>query len=315
MSGVSYLVSLYNKSAYIAATLAAIATELAQTGGEIVVYDDASTDDSLARLQASPHAKLVRLVRGERNGGCVLAASRLIAEARFPLVRFVDADDQLRPGSTAAMAAALTAGGFDFLYGQITPQDQAPPPCPGPWPAHALRAPLRAILRQTDFNPSTMLVRTTALQAVAPLACRRRHAQDFQIGLRLAARGARIGWVGQVVALSPAETEGRLSGRMAEMFGEMAGFVADEARHGTLPTAALRFAARRYTARYLRYARRAAVIRPGWGQCLRLWLGRQLVPLAGRGFALAQLERVAAAFLLDRATIRPAPRPAKARLC
>jgi GT2 family glycosyltransferase len=310
MSPVSYLVSLYNKAPYIEATLAAIAAELAETGGEIVVYDDASTDDSLARLQASPHAGQVRLARGGQNGGCVLAASRLIALANAPLVRFVDADDLLVPGATAAMTKVLEDGGFDFLYGQIVPRDQAPPPTPAAWQAHALPAPLHAILRQTEFNPSTMLIRTKALLAIAPLACQFRHAQDFQIGLRLAEQGARIGRVERVVALSPAEEAGRLSGRMAEMFGEMASFVADEARNGSLPTAALRFAARRFTARYLRYARRVAIRRPPWPARLSLQLGRLLVPLAGRAVALTQLERVAAAFLLDRTTIRATSRRA-----
>ena len=124
------------------------------------------------------------------------------------------------------------------------------------------------------------------------------------MGVRMALQGARFGRIDVTVAFHPAEEAGRLSSRMAEMFGEMALFLIQEAQVADIPLPALRYAARRYTGRYLRYAAREAIIRPGPWQRLRLRLRGFVAPLANQDFALHTIGAVAQSFLLDREMVR-----------
>lgn len=50
---VSYLITLYNKEQFIGAVLDSVLAEQATTGGEIIVYDDASTHRSPVIVCAS----------------------------------------------------------------------------------------------------------------------------------------------------------------------------------------------------------------------------------------------------------------------
>lgn len=267
--GVSYLVSLFNKSRYIRGTLEAIAEELAATGGEIVVYDDASTDDSVAIASNCSCADRVRILRGEVNRGCVFAADALIATASHEYTRFIDADDRIAPGSTLKMRAAMESSGCDFIFGRIHPEGSVAEDSGEP--VRLLPAPLRQILRNTEYNPSSMIIRTAVLKEVAPLPENFRHSQDFIMGVRMGLQNRRIGTLGLTCAFTPAETgSGNLSSRMAEMFGDMARFVHDESASDAFPLPELQYATQRYARRCLRYFRRSGHDQPTWRQTMAL---------------------------------------------
>lgn len=107
---VSAIIPLYNKRATIRR---AIASALAQRGvtAEIIVVDDGSTDDSATLVEALADTRpdrLVRLVRQE-NGGPGRARNAGAALARAPLLAFLDADDEWRPGYLAKGLAAMGA--------------------------------------------------------------------------------------------------------------------------------------------------------------------------------------------------------------
>lgn len=61
---------------------------------EIIVVDDASTDNSLRVLESLP----VTVIQNRRNVGCNEAMNMGMALARNPFVLFTAADDELRPG-------------------------------------------------------------------------------------------------------------------------------------------------------------------------------------------------------------------------
>lgn len=297
--GVSYLVSLYNKAEYIERTLAAIAGELETTGGEIIVFDDVSTDNSADLVGQS--AVPTTLLRGETNRGCVFAADMLMRAATQEFTRFVDADDLIAPGSTAKLLKAMDASGCDFIFGNVRPEGTPPATDAS---VEIVPRPLRRIVRNTGYTPSGMIVRTAALKAILPLPEDLRHSQDLIISIRLAMLGKRIGETPLTMAFTPPVLgSGNLSSRMAEMFSEGSRFVAREAGHAHFPLADLRFAVNRYARRCSLYFRRTGGYRPSLRDRLTLLLLPVTLRLLGREACRARLRFISDLFYRDRAFV------------
>jgi len=91
---VSVIIPLYNKAPYIRRCLDSV---LAQTVSdfEVIVVDDGSTDRSRSLVAAYLDPR-IRLICQE-NAGPGAARNRGIAEARYPLLAFLDADDEWLP--------------------------------------------------------------------------------------------------------------------------------------------------------------------------------------------------------------------------
>ena len=100
----SVIVTVYNLGRYIDATLAAA---LAQRDAdvEIIVVDDASTDDSVARIEGHD----VTLVRNARNLGVLRSTVEGIARASGDVLCFLDGDDLWEPGKLQKVRAAFEA--------------------------------------------------------------------------------------------------------------------------------------------------------------------------------------------------------------
>jgi glycosyltransferase involved in cell wall biosynthesis len=73
---------------------------------EIVVVDDCSADDTVARVRAAADEN-VRLVQLPRNVGAAAARNAGIAEAGGELVAFLDADDEWRPQKLERQVALI----------------------------------------------------------------------------------------------------------------------------------------------------------------------------------------------------------------
>ncbi len=74
---------------------------------EVLVVDDASTDDSAAAVTARFPA--VRLLRREQPGGFSAAANQGLAAARGALLLLLNSDTEVDPGGLAALRAAFAA--------------------------------------------------------------------------------------------------------------------------------------------------------------------------------------------------------------
>jgi hypothetical protein len=91
---VTVVIPVYNKAAYVRR---AVDSVLAQTRGdfELIVIDDGSTDHSRAVVMEVQDPRL--RVLSQPNAGPGAARNRGLAEARAPLVAWLDADDEWMP--------------------------------------------------------------------------------------------------------------------------------------------------------------------------------------------------------------------------
>jgi glycosyltransferase involved in cell wall biosynthesis len=99
----------YNHASLLPRALSALAAQ-ERPADEIVLVDDASTDDSLAVVERfAPRLPGLRAVRLARNGGAAAAIARGLAEVSGNLVYFAAADDVACPRLFARAEAALVA--------------------------------------------------------------------------------------------------------------------------------------------------------------------------------------------------------------
>ena len=104
---ISVVIPAYNASATIARALASVAAQDYPGELEVIVVDDASTDETGAAAKRALRA--VRIVRLAENGGPATALKAGVEAARHDLVAFLDADDEWLPPKLSAQVEALAA--------------------------------------------------------------------------------------------------------------------------------------------------------------------------------------------------------------
>ena len=121
---VTIVMANFNGAAFIEAALhSALGQSLRDI--EIVVADDASTDDSVARVTAIATAdSRVRLRRSPVNAGPAAARNLCLEAARGRWIAVMDSDDLMHPERLERLIAAAERDGADI----------APPPSRGSWP-------------------------------------------------------------------------------------------------------------------------------------------------------------------------------------
>lgn len=88
----------YNHAKYLELSLGAILAQ-SRPAQEILVIDDASTDDSLAIIEAlAARNPSVRIIRNPKNAGVVSCMNFGVKVATGDYIYFAGADDEVRPG-------------------------------------------------------------------------------------------------------------------------------------------------------------------------------------------------------------------------
>lgn len=187
---VSVITPAYDGAAWLPDTLQSLAAQTF-TDWEAIVVDDCSTDDTRALVAAWPDRR-VRLVALDRNGGCVRARNRGVAEARGRYIAGLDQDDLCRPERLARQVAWLDANpaavalgtAVEWLAdGKVRPTNYPPITTPG----------LIGWLLQIEnpFAWSSMMIRADAAKRLDPFTRPERlYADDLDLYHRLRPFGA-----------------------------------------------------------------------------------------------------------------------------
>lgn len=264
MSGVSFIVTIYNKRRYLPAVLGGLAEQDGLASAEFLFIDDGSTDGSLAFLEAALAEPAMAAIAAraqilsQANRGPAHATNRGIARARMRWIKLVDGDDRLLGGATASLVgAAETAGAGVALGGLVSYEMDGPAP---PRPAASgtvlrIDDPLLTLARRMNFNPSAVLIDADLARRIG--GCDERvFVQDYSLMLRAAAEAdfIRVPWP---VAALPSGTESRISADPAQILHDLNAanfwYLAD---HPDTGSAVQRLMARRAAGRAWHWARR-----------------------------------------------------------
>jgi len=170
----------------------AIASVLAQqdVAFELVVVDDASTDDTRSYLATLDDPR-VRVIAAERNAGPSAARNIGIEAAGADVIAFLDSDDVYRPRRLAASLAALADPDIVCaLSSSLTASRDKPREAR--IPDVKLAAPAFEWALTCDLFPveaSGMTVRRAAAVAVGGFCTELRFAEDRELLIRLSRRG------------------------------------------------------------------------------------------------------------------------------
>ena len=184
------VVPSFNHAAWV---VEAVQSALAQTERdvEVLVIDDGSTDDSLARLARLSDPRLE--VVAQENVGLSTTLDRGLARARGRWVRFLPSDDVLEPHCLArqlAAADAAPAARLVFALPSVVDANGAPYPDPAPqaWFDHAPEGRdeiLRDLLERNFLCAPAVLFDRDLARVVGGFDPELRIAQDYDLWLKM----------------------------------------------------------------------------------------------------------------------------------
>jgi glycosyltransferase involved in cell wall biosynthesis len=118
MPAVSVAITAYNSGPWVAE---AVRSALGQTMGdiEVVVVDDASTDDTYVAVAAVEDPRL-RLYRNSTNLGEAANWNRTVSLCRSPLVKLLCSDDVLAPGCVEKMNRLFSHPSVGMVFSRRT---------------------------------------------------------------------------------------------------------------------------------------------------------------------------------------------------
>lgn len=172
----------------------AIESALAQSGDvdvEVIVVDDGSPDDASDVARRYEGVTVIR----QANAGLCAARNRGILQSRGRYLLFLDSDDYLRPGMLAAAARAFAeASELDVVHGYADVVDEGGEKVIAEFGGKSLAVdPLHTLLRHNIGPPNTFVVRREMLSQVGLFDVGLRSCEDWDMWMRIAARGGRFG--------------------------------------------------------------------------------------------------------------------------
>lgn len=199
---VSVCLPTYNYGAFLAGAVQSVLDQT-YTDFELLVYDDASTDDSVEVMRRFEDDERVSFVRHEKNQGLFANFNLSIEQARGRYVKYLCADDWLDRrflaetvpllDAHADLVMAATANWLVDVNGELIGEQRAPF---GDGPHVGARTVVEELARWGNVvgMPTNTLIRRDALTAVGGFDAGYAPASDVHLWLKLLARGD-MGWV------------------------------------------------------------------------------------------------------------------------
>ena len=159
---------------------------------ELIVVDDASTDDTAARVEGFRDDR-VHLVRLDRNVGVSDARNAGIRIAQAPLLAFLDADDESEPERLAMQLAFLASrDDVDVLGSAISCIDESGRQLGYRSYPMAHEEIVHRMMIANPFALSAVVARKDAVMAEGGFDPVRAPAEDYDLWSRMAVSGARF---------------------------------------------------------------------------------------------------------------------------
>ena len=114
-SSISVLTPARNEQSKIKKSATSVLRQLRKSD-ELIVYDDASTDDTLSILESIDDPRL-RIIRGSKQVGTAMASNILLSEAKNEIIARLDADDYCLPGRFEKQRKLLSHSEYDMIFG------------------------------------------------------------------------------------------------------------------------------------------------------------------------------------------------------
>jgi glycosyltransferase involved in cell wall biosynthesis len=181
---VSVVVPAYNVSKYVEATLSSLAVQTFRDF-EVIVVDDASTDDTVALVERWDDPRL-RLLRHTTNEGVASARNTAFNHARGKYIALLDPDDVAFPDRIARQVEELNS---DLLLGMVgasdAVMDEAGVATGRIWrhPTDPIEANV-GMFFDNSFSTSTLMIRAEALAGKRYLPMR--ISEDYEFNARIA---------------------------------------------------------------------------------------------------------------------------------
>lgn len=179
---VSVIIPAYNRAHCIGGAVQSV-LEQSQPADEIIVVDDASTDDLTAALE--PFGDFVRVVRHTTNQGAAAARNTGVREARGTIIAFLDSDDAWFPQKQLRQLAFMEAEGLQASCTNFVLQ----PPGQPAWRPYAQVIGEAEIAWGCYTSPgSTFIVKRQLMLDIGGYDASFKRYEDWDILLRLVAQ-------------------------------------------------------------------------------------------------------------------------------
>ncbi|HEX8135958.1 MAG TPA: glycosyltransferase family 2 protein [Pyrinomonadaceae bacterium] len=199
---VSIIIPAYNVAAYIGETLASVMAQTF-TDYETIIINDGSPDTPELERVLEPYSDRIVYLKQE-NRGAASARNSGLRRARGRYVAFLDADDWWTPEYLGEQVAFIESGeGYDLVYCDALITGDSPlrgrtymdvSPSRGAVTFESL------LTQQCNVITSGVLARTGVILDTGMFDEELRRAHDYDLWLRLARKGARLGYQRKVLA-------------------------------------------------------------------------------------------------------------------
>jgi glycosyltransferase involved in cell wall biosynthesis len=198
---VSVIVPAYNSAKYIGEALESVFAQTF-TSFEVIVINDGSLDTDELERELKRYPSNLRYIKQD-NRGAAAARNTGLRAATGEFVAFLDADDTWSPTFLEKQIALIKGVNADLVYADALLFGESPLAGKTFMEMHPSRGevtPENLLAVKVTVLTSTVLARKEPILKAGLFDEALRRGQDFDLWLRLAKRGARIAYQGEVLA-------------------------------------------------------------------------------------------------------------------